>query len=136
MYEKAFNLEIITPTQIVFKGEATSLTAPGVEGSFQILYNHAPFLSALEAGEIKTKDISGNDTHYATAGGFVEVKDNHAVVLADSVEKIIEIDVERAKAAKARAEERLRSKQENIDYERCHAALLRATNRLRLAQKV
>ncbi len=110
MYEKAFQLEIITPSKVVFKDEATSLSAPGVQGGFQILYNHAPFLSALEVGEIKVKDKAGNDTRYATSGGFVEVKDNHVVVLADSAEILSEIDIDRARAAKARAEERLQSR--------------------------
>ncbi len=136
MYEKAFQLEIITPTRVVFSEEATSLTAPGVEGGFQILYNHAPFLSALDIGEIKVKDKTGSDTFYATSGGFVEVNDNHVVVLADTAEKSSEIDVERAKAAKVRAEERLGRTQELVDLVRAETALLRATNRLRLSQKV
>ncbi len=136
MYEKAFQLEIITPSKVVFKDEATSVSAPGVEGNFQILYDHAPFLSALEVGEIKVKDKAGNDMHYATSGGFVEVSGNHVVVLADSAEKSSEIDVDRAKAAKARAEERLRTKQENLDRERANAALMRAMNRMRLSRNV
>ena len=136
MYEKAFQLEIITPNKVVFNDEAASLTAPGVEGGFQVLYNHAPFLSALEIGQIKVKDKTGADTLYATSGGFVEVNNNHVVVLADTAEKTSEIDVERAKAAKIRAEERLRSKENIVDEARARTALLRATNRLRLSQKI
>ncbi len=136
MYEHSFQLEIITPNKVVFNDEATSLTAPGVEGGFQILYNHAPFLSALDIGEIKVKDKTGTDTFYATSGGFVEVNDNHVVVLADTAEKSSEIDIERAKTAKVRAEERLRSAEETVDELRARTALLRATNRLRLSQKI
>ena len=135
MYEKTFQLEIVTPSKVVFKDEATSVSAPVVQGGFQILYNHAHFLSSLEVGEIRVKDKAGNDARYATSGGFVEVKANHVVVLADSAEIISEIDVERAKAARVRAEERLRSRQEHIDRERANAALLRAMNRLRLSHK-
>lgn len=135
MYEKAFQLEIITPSKIVFKDEATSLTAPGVMGGFQILYDHAPFLSALEVGEIKVKERNGTDTRYATSGGFVEVKRNHVVVLADSVERASEIDVERARASKNRAEERLRGNKETIDVARAEASLARALNRLRISQR-
>jgi F-type H+-transporting ATPase subunit epsilon len=135
MYEKAFQLEIITPSKIVFKDEATSLTAPGVMGGFQILYDHAPFLSALEVGEIKVKERNGADTRYATSGGFVEVKQNHVVVLADSVERAAEIDVERARASKNRAEERLRGTKEKIDVARAEASLARAINRLRISQR-
>ena len=136
MYEKAFQLEIITPNKVVFNDEATSLTAPGVEGGFQILYNHAPFLSALDIGEIKVKDKTGADILYATSGGFVEVNNNHVVVLADTAEKSSEIDIERAKAAKVRAEERLRTKEDIVDEARARTALLRADNRLRLSQKI
>ncbi|MBI5471664.1 MAG: F0F1 ATP synthase subunit epsilon [Ignavibacteriae bacterium] len=135
MYEKAFQLEIITPSQVVFRDEATSLTAPGTEGSFQVLFNHAPLLSSLEVGEIKVKDRTGRDLRYATSGGFVEVNDNHVVVLADTAEKVEEIDVERAKSAKARAEERLHQKKEHVDEGRARAALMRAMNRLRLSQR-
>lgn len=136
MYEKVFHLEIITPDRVVFSDDASSVSAPGVEGNFQILFDHAPFLSALDTGEIKVKDKNGNDLHYAASGGFVEVNANHVVVLADSVERSEEIDVDRAKAAKARAEERLHVMQHDTDQERARAALARAVNRLRLSQKI
>lgn len=136
MYEKAFQLEIITPSKVVFKGEATSLSAPGVQGNFQVLYDHAPFLSALEVGTIKMKEPSGNDVLYATSGGFVEVNHNHVVLLADAAEKASEIDVDRARAAKERAEERLQQKQDHIDRARAEAALARAVNRLHISKKL
>lgn len=135
MYEKAFQVEIITPTRVVFKDEATSLSAPGVEGNFQVLYDHAPFLTAIGVGEMKLKDKNGTDTFYATSGGFVEVCANHVVVLADAVEKASEIDVARAEAAKTRAEQRLRQHNPDIDVARAQAALARAVNRLRISGK-
>ncbi len=135
MYEKAFQLEIITPARVVFRDEATSLSAPGVQGGFQVLYNHAPFLTALAPGELKVKDKEGNDMLFATSGGFVEVNANHVVVLADAVEKASEIDVQRAEAAKARAEERLQKRDASIDIERARAALARALNRLHVSRK-
>lgn len=135
MYEKAFELEIITPSKVVFKESATSLSAPGVQGNFQILFGHAPFLSALGVGEIKVKDNTGNDAHFATGSGFVEVNSNHVVVLADSVERSTEIDIERAKASKARAEERLQTRDQEVDMARARSSLSRASNRLRINQK-
>lgn len=135
MYEKPFHLEIITPTRVVFRDEATSLSAPGVEGGFQVLYNHAPFLTALQPGELKVKDKDGNDTLFAASGGFVEVNANRVVVLADAVEKASEIDLPRAEAARARAEERLLRRDPDLDVERAQAALARALNRLRVARK-
>jgi F-type H+-transporting ATPase subunit epsilon len=133
MYEKAFKLEIVTPRKIVFQAEATSLSAPGTRGGFQILYNHAPFLSSLEIGKLKVKDKQGADTVYSTSGGFVEVQDNRVVVVVETAESTKEIDIDRAKSAKQRAEERLLSRRKDIDVERARLALLRALNRLRVA---
>ena len=136
MYEHAFKLDIITPDKIVFQDEATSLSAPGVEGGFQILYNHAPFLSALEIGMIKVKDRQGVDALYATSGGFVEVRDNHIVVLVETAERAEDIDIARASAARQRAEERIKRRQEEIDFDRARLSLHRALNRLRLAGRM
>ncbi|MFN0159197.1 MAG: F0F1 ATP synthase subunit epsilon [Bacteroidota bacterium] len=133
MYEKAFKLEIVTPDRVVFQGDATSLSAPGVSGGFQVLYDHAPLLASIETGTIKVKDASGKDTTYATSGGFVEVKHNTVVVLADTAERTDEIDVERAKAAQERASKRLQAHIADLDEARARAALARALNRLRLA---
>ncbi len=135
MYEKAFQLEIVAPDKVVFKEEATSFSAPGVEGGFQVLFNHAPFLSILEIGQLKVRDTEGREIHFAASGGFVEVRNNSVVVLVESAERADEIDVERAKAARARAEKRLKERYENIDLERANLALLRALNRIRVAAR-
>lgn len=136
MYEKPFKLEIVSPERVIFSNEAVSLSAPGVVGGFQILYNHAPFLSALTAGRLKVKVIDGKEILYATSGGFVEVKNNTVVVLVESAERAEEIDVKRAEAARERAEKRLREKNMDLDVERAHAALQRAMNRLRIAGRL
>lgn len=133
MYEKPFVLEIIAPNRVVFEGEATSVSAPGTLGGFQVLFNHAPLLSSLSAGSLKVKDTGGTDTVYATGGGYLEVKDNRVLVLVESAERPEEIDVERARSARARAEERLRSHDPSLDVVRAELALARALNRLRLA---
>jgi F-type H+-transporting ATPase subunit epsilon len=135
MYEKAFKLRIITPNRIVFQGEATSLSAPGTQGGFQILYNHAPFISTITIGEIKVKNTNGNDARFATSGGFVEVKDNDIVVLAETAEPAGEIDTERAKSANDRARERLNLRNPNTDVDRARLSILRSLNRLRIAGK-
>lgn len=134
--EKTFTLEIVTPRKMVFKGEVTSFSAPGVVGGFQVLYNHAPLLSALQVGEVKYVDTQGREVRYATSGGFVEVKDNHVVLLAETAERADEINTERAKAAEARAHKRLAEKNKDTDVVRAQAALARALNRLRVAQRV
>jgi F-type H+-transporting ATPase subunit epsilon len=135
MAEKSFKLEIVTPKKVVYSSEVLSFTAPGTNGSFQVLVNHAPFLSSVGIGEVKLTDAVGNNTRYATTGGFVEVKNNHVVMLAESAERSDEIDVARAEKAKERAQKRLESHDTGIDIERARAALHRAMNRLRVAQK-
>ncbi|HUI09128.1 MAG TPA: F0F1 ATP synthase subunit epsilon [Bacteroidota bacterium] len=133
MYERTFALRIVAPRGVVFEGEAASVSAPGTLGSFQVLFNHAPLLSSLEIGPLKVKDPAGADTHYATGGGFLEVNRNRVVVLVESAELPEEIDVARARAARARAEERLKSHDPLFDIRRAELALARALNRLSLA---
>ncbi len=135
MYEKSFKLQIITPNKIIFQDDATSLSAPGMMGGFQILYNHAPFISTIEVGELKVRDKNGKDMMFATSGGFVEVKDNSVVVLAETAEPAGEIDVNRAKAASERATKRMHEKDPGIDFERARLSMLRSLNRLRVASK-
>jgi len=133
MYEKAFSLEIIAPDKMVYQGQATSVSAPGSLGGFQILFDHAPMISSLNVGPLKVKDESGQDTVYATGGGVLEVRSNNVVVLVESAELPREIDIQRAEAAKTRAEERLKAPDPALDVPRAELALARALNRLRLA---
>ena len=128
-------LEIITPEKPIFRDQIDAVTIPGTQGSFQILKNHAPILSSFEIGIIKVRK-SDLETYYATSGGTVEVNKNNVLVLADSIEKVSDIDQDRAEQAKQRAEERLRKKhEENIDEARAKAALNRALNRLNAVKK-
>lgn len=77
-------LEILTPDKKVFSGEATSVTVPGTQGSFTVLNNHAPIISALEAGEVKVKGGGGMET-YRISGGVIEVLKNKVVLLAEGL---------------------------------------------------
>lgn len=133
MFDRPFAVEIITPDRTVLKIQAVSVSAPGVLGGFQVLYNHAPLLSALGPGKVKVKDAPGTEYVYATGGGFLEMRDNHALVMLESAERPEEIDVARARAARERAEARLRARKADIDVARAEAALSRALNRLRIA---
>lgn len=133
MAGKNFNLDIVTPTKIVFSGEVQSFSAPGVVGGFQVLVNHAPLLSSIKAGQVKIIDKTGKESHYATSGGFVEVNANKVIFLAETAERSDEIDIKRAEDAKRRADERLQKK-EDVDEERARAALARALNRLKVAE--
>jgi len=129
------NLEIITPEKPIFNDHIDSVTIPGTLGGFQILKDHAPLISSFDTGIVKVKKDSA-ETYYTTAGGTVEVNKNKVLVLADSIEKVDEIDKDRAEEAKKRAEERLQKKnEEEIDEARARAALNRALNRLNAVKK-
>ena len=129
-----FSLDIVTPTRTVFSGDVRSFSAPGEAGSFQILFNHAPFLSSITVGQVRVVDPTGAESRYATSGGFVEVNNNKVILLAETAERSDEIDVQRAEKAKERAAQRLRE-EERIDEERARVALARAINRLKIAEK-
>jgi F-type H+-transporting ATPase subunit epsilon len=133
MPDKTFKLEIVTPQRIVYNGSVVSFTAPGTVGSFQVLHNHAPLLSSIGIGQIKVVDDRGQEARYATSGGFVEVRENHVVTIAETAERADQIDVDRAKAALGRATMRLEEKRADIDLVRARAAQARATNRLKIA---
>jgi len=136
MADKAFNLEIVTPKKIVFSGSVTSFSAPGVVGGFQVLKNHAPLLSNIAIGEVKLVDESGQESRYATSGGFVEVHENKVMLLAETAERSDEIDVARAEAARERARKRLAEKTTGTDIDRARLALFRAMNRLKVADQL
>ena len=131
-----FDLEIVTPRKVIFSGKVESVTCPGAEGSFQVLCNHAPFLSSLAVGQITVVDESGSALRYAVSGGVSQVFHNSMRILADTAELAGEIDAGRAESAKKRAEERLAARAEGLDADRAHAALLRAVNRLKVSQLV
>lgn len=126
-------LEVVTPEQILFKDEVQFLVAPAVEGELGILRNHAPMVAALKIGVLRYKDVDGNTKRMALSGGFIEVIDNTARVLAETAEHGDEIDILRAKSSKERAEKRLAESDENINFTRAQLSLQRAIARLKAA---
>jgi F-type H+-transporting ATPase subunit epsilon len=127
---KTFQLEIITPERTIFQGPVTSLVVPATEGKTGILANHAPLIASLEAGPMKVVAADGSVTIYAIGGGFVEVADNVAKVIADVGEPADAIDEERARKAEERARARLSEKRPDLDLVRAEAALARALARI------
>ncbi len=130
---KTFKLDVVTPQKVAFSGEVESLTAPGTSGSFQVLHDHAPFLTTITVGEVKILNQHGSEALYSTSGGFVEINHNRATFLAETIEMKEEINVDRARSAKERAEERLLKREPGVDLARAQAALARALNRLKVA---
>ena len=129
------SVRITTPEkQWTFK-DVLSCTAPGKNGSFQVLFNHAPLLNQIEVGEVKILTNKG-ELLYATSGGFLEVLNNEISLLLETCEEAAKIDIERAKQSKDRARKRLQDKSDNLDIDRTEIALAKALNRLRIASKV
>jgi F-type H+-transporting ATPase subunit epsilon len=129
-------LTIVTPEKIFYEDEVTSLIAPGSEGYLGVLTNHATLITGLVPGKLTVKDESNQEVHLAVSGGFMEVFKNQVTILADSIEFVKDIDIERAKKALERAGQRLRSKEKEIDIPRAIAAMKRAENRIYLFEKM
>lgn len=129
----SFEAQILTPEGSLFDGDVTGVQLPGVLGSFEVKTLHASIISTLEIGRILVRKADGENLHFAVSGGFVEVHENKLNLLAEAAEKVDEIDVERAEAAKKRAEERLATDDKSIEKERARKALERAENRVQLA---
>ncbi len=87
MFDKPFALDIITPERTVLSTQAVSVSAPGVEGGFQVLFQHAPLLSALEIGRVSVRSADGTEQVYATSGGVLEVRDNKVLLLLETAER-------------------------------------------------
>ncbi|HBC46375.1 MAG TPA: F0F1 ATP synthase subunit epsilon [candidate division Zixibacteria bacterium] len=131
-----FNLSVVTAERPVIDQEVRSIIAPGSEGYLGILTDHAPLITALIPGKLSVTDQSNHETFYAISGGFLEVSHNVVTILADAIEPIEKIDVNRAREAEKRARERLaRRTASDIDAERAEFALMRALNRLRLVNR-
>lgn len=130
--ETKLKLDIVTPYGLIFSDEVDEVTAAGGEGEFGVLPVHAPFLTTLKIGMLIYK--KGNEVGYVFVNsGFAEVGPDKVIVLADSAERAADIDVERAKAAMKRSEERLK-KIEEIDFARAEASLERATTRIKVTE--
>lgn len=128
-----FKLEIVSPEGSVLSEDVQFVILPAVDGEIGILANHSLLISQLKIGLIRyTKD--GKVNKIATSGGYVEVANNRVVVLADTAEPGEMIDLERAVAAKERAEKRLSERRQELDMRRAEYALQRALNRIRAAQ--
>jgi F-type H+-transporting ATPase subunit epsilon len=130
-------LEIVTPEKTVVSEETQIVMAPGSLGEFGVLIGHTPFFTTLKVGIIKYKDIKGEERFVFVNGGFAEVLPGKVTVLAESADRRRDIDVERAKSALKRAEERLAKEitdDKDIDFMRAKAALERALYRVKLAE--
>lgn len=121
-------LEIVTPERKVYDQDVNMVVVKGEAGELGIMPNHIPLVTPLRVAPVKVKKAGGED-YIAVHGGFMEVRKDKVVILAEAAELPGEIDVERATKARERAEQRLLSK-EHIDFKRAEIALQRAMTRL------
>ena len=129
-------LDIVTAERAVYSEDVDMVIAPGIEGQLGILLHHTPLMTMLQAGELRVK--KGNEEiSLAISGGFLEVRPDRVVVLADAAERADEIDIARAEEAKRRAQQRLAEKRApGVDASRVEAALRRSLARLKVAEAV
>jgi F-type H+-transporting ATPase subunit epsilon len=132
----SLKIDVVTAERVVYSAEVDTVIAPGMEGQLGILPHHAPLMTTLRAGELVIRK-GGQEESLAISGGFLEVRPDRIIVLADQAERAEEIDVARAEAARKRAEERLKEgRAAGADAAAAEMALRRALARLSVAEKV
>jgi len=129
-----FRLEIVTAERLVFSEDIDALVAWGVEGQLGILPHHAPLMTMLQPGDLMIRK-NKEEEYLAISGGFLEVRPDKVIILADACERVDEIDIARAEEAKKRAQETMRSAPLSVDAGVAEAALRRSMARLKAAQK-
>jgi F-type H+-transporting ATPase subunit epsilon len=128
-------LEIVTPERLVYEDEVDSVNLPGVEGELGILPHHAPLVSTLGYGELRIRK-GGAEESFAIVGGFVQVRPDKVVVMAETADLASEIDLERAQEARREAERALETGYtEGADLSAARAALQQALMRIRVAER-
>jgi F-type H+-transporting ATPase subunit epsilon len=129
------NVEIVTGERVVYAADNVDMVvAPGADGVLGILPRHAALFSLLAFGELRVKK-GGSEQALVVFGGFLEVNHNRVLVLADSAERVEEIDLQRAEVARQRAEARLSGARRDMDLERAELALRRSAVRLRVGNR-
>ncbi len=129
------HVDIVTAERSVYSGDVDMVVAPGVEGQLGILPHHTPLMTTLKPGELRLKKAEG-EVSLVVTGGFLEVRPDRVVVLADAAERAEEIDTARAEEARKRAEKRLaETKLLGVDETRAEAALRRAIARIAVVEK-
>jgi len=128
-------LEIVTPERLVYADEVDAVFCPGIEGELGVLPHHAPLLSTLGVGELRIRKGAEED-YFAIAGGFVQVRPDKVVVMAELADLSSEIDLEAAEEARNEAQRAIQQGfEEPADLARARAAMERALLRIRVAER-
>lgn len=126
--------DIVTVERLVYSDEVDMVIAPGIMGTLGILPKHAPLITALTAGELRLKKGEEEES-FAVSGGYMEVRPDRVIIMADTAEHADEIDEARAEAARQRAEKLLTEKPPDMDRAAIEGALRRSYVRLKVARK-
>ncbi|MCL2397570.1 MAG: F0F1 ATP synthase subunit epsilon [Defluviitaleaceae bacterium] len=129
---KKLRLKIVTPTKLVFDADVDRVTLQTIDGQMGVLVGHAPVTTVLGFGSLRAYNDE-NIEQFTVFGGFCEINQQGATVLADVAEHPSEIDAERAKQARERAERRIKERNADMDEKRAKAALRKALVRLDLS---
>src|SRR6187200_2875899 len=128
-------LEIVTPERLAYSDTVDSVQLPGIEGELGVLPHHAPLVSMLGVGELRIRK-GGSEESFAIVGGFLQVRPDKVVVMAETADMASEIDIEKAQEARREAEQALAEGfEEPADLARARASLQRALLRIRVAER-
>ena len=128
-------LEIVTPEKLAYADDVEGVVCPGIEGELGVLPHHAPLLTTLGYGELRIRK-AGSEEYFAIAGGFLQVRPDKVVVMAETADMASEIDVQKALEAKAEAERALEAGfVEPADLAMARAQLQAALLRIRVAER-
>jgi F-type H+-transporting ATPase subunit epsilon len=129
-----FKLEIVTAERMIFSDDVSAVLAWGVEGQLAILPHHAPLMTMLQPGDLMIRKDK-EEEYVVISGGFLEVRPDKVIILADACERADEIDIARAEEAKKRAQETMKAVPLTADAATAEAALRRSLARLKVAEK-
>jgi F-type H+-transporting ATPase subunit epsilon len=136
MLPESIQLIVVTPERQLLQETVVEVTIPGLDGELGILPGHAPLITELGIGALHYRTSAGGESvPLSILRGFAEVLPDRVTVLAETAERVVEIDLARAEAALARAQKRLVSNDTNIDWDRASIALQRAVIRIQIARK-
>lgn len=130
MAEGTLEISLCSPTHAPVDLSATEIAVPGEAGVFSVLPGHTPLLTSLTKGVLIAYHPEEGDRFFAIHDGFAEILHNHITILADIMEVEEDIDIERAEAARERAQERLRKREPDLDTARAEATLARSLARI------
>ncbi|RDI41587.1 F0F1 ATP synthase subunit epsilon [Falsibacillus pallidus] len=126
---KTIKVSIVTPDGPVYESDVEMVSTKAQSGELGVLPGHIPMVAPLQIGAVRLKK-AGKTELVAVSGGFLEVRPTQVTILAQTAETAGSIDIERAKEAKARAEQRLSGNKSDVDVKRAELALRRSTNRI------